>query len=140
MYFVRRCGLGTVTCEEAGNGLKVLEACCWWALMAPAFFLGHFVSLGLFGTFYLNASKFTVFRSKHVLFLAPISEFTFMNFVKKGLLYATTRVRHPLRNMDGNVERIPYAGLEFVLQNFLFPGDHNFLILEVVPNRDVTHT
>lgn len=42
--------------------------------------------------------------------------------------------------MDGNVERIPYTGLEFVLQNFLFPGDHNFLIVEVVPNRDVTHT
>lgn len=51
-----------------------------------------------------------------------------------------TCVRHPLRNMDGNVELTPYIGLEFVLQNFLFPGDHNFLIPEVVPNRDATHT
>lgn len=42
--------------------------------------------------------------------------------------------------MDDYVELAPYTGLEFVLQNFLFPGDHNFLILEGVPNRDVTHT
>lgn len=111
--------------------------------MAPAFFLGHFVSLGLFVTFYLNASKFTVFRSKHMLFLAPISEFTFMNFVlvvKKRITLCYDMFHTLLRNMDGNVELTPYTGREFVLQNFLFPGDHDFLIPEVVPNRDATHT
>lgn len=50
MDFVRRCGLGTVTCEEAETASRP-ELAAVEALIAPAFFLGHFVSLGLFEPF-----------------------------------------------------------------------------------------
>lgn len=59
-----------------------LKTCHCPASVAVAFSFVNPIFLGLFGTFYVNESKLIVVRNKQMLFfLAPISEFNFLNFI-----------------------------------------------------------